>query len=273
MIESASKIMIKELLKKFSPLCLGSQTKEEKKRLLNKEPKLLPESSLLQLTESNLFRQFEEKLKLEFGVEYKKADYPTFRDYISSLFMVDALNKAFINTKTALPSKLRVLDVGAGKWQYIKSLYQFLQNYEEKREVSLTGVDIKGGEYQTDIEKIKRNLPADYLPVNILSLNNDNNFDVVFMAHMLSSPDHFKKWGLKDVSPEQLFKKGFELLKQGGLFIGMAHEYGGEASIFNDFPKDRKIYDKFYSADLGDLTEFLSGYYTFNDNVIVLGRK
>lgn len=232
------------------------------------------EGRLISLAASGLFPQFRTRIESKFGIEYKEAGYSNFFDYVSSLFLVDMLDTSFTGVRITLSSPLSVLDVGAGGWQYVKALYRFLQHYQGERNVFLTGVDIKGEDYYENVGKLTRDLQATYLSGDIFSLDQQGTFDMVFMAHMLHSPQHFERWGLKYSPPSNFFEKGFGLLKPEGLFVGIAHRYAGEAAIFNEFPKDKKIFGSIYAADLDPrFNNFLSGYHTFNENVIVSGRN
>lgn len=232
------------------------------------------EEGLKALAQGEQFRQFEESIKSRFsGIEWNEDDCLSFIDYVSSLFMVDMMGVSFRKAGIILPKTMYVLDVGAGRWQYVNALYQFLRHYGEEKDVFLTGIDINGRKYQSDVEKLTGNIPAGYYPIDIFSFNQSGSFDMVFMAHMLGSPQHFEKWQVPYRPHEQLFGRVFELLKPGGIFVGTAYDFAGESGIFNKFPEKSKIYESLYSRNLGDSARFLEGYHTFNDNVILLGRK
>ena len=219
------------------------------------------------------FHRFEGRIKNKFGIEYDETKYPSYFSYVSSLFLVDMLDEAFGKKRIELPSHLETLDAGAGLWDYVHSLYDFLRNYGEPRSVNLVGVDIEGKHAKERVEKFIYRLPAEYLPSDIFKLNHKESYDLVFMAHMLTSRKAFRKWKIKYRPSSKLFHKLFEMLKPGGLFVGTAYLYAGEASIFNEFPADKKLLDWNYFRNLGQMTEFLSDYHTFDRNAIVLGRK
>ena len=86
-------------------------------------------------------------MEYDFNLEFKESNYQRFFNYIPSLFMVDMMDNAFREKGITLPSNLQVLDVGAGEWRYVHSLYNFLINYQGRRNVQLLAVDVQGNEH------------------------------------------------------------------------------------------------------------------------------
>lgn len=224
-------------------------------------------------SEEKEFQEFEERIKSEYDMSYSKNRYINYFDYISSLFMVDAMETAFGETGVVLPSDLQVLDIGAGNWDYVNSLYNFLGNYQGERKVNLTGIDIEGDRYKRDVKKLVNGISAAYLPTDISDVKGNDNYDMIFMAHMLCSPGHFKQWGLDYRSASEIFEKSLDLLKKDGIFVGFAYGQAGEAEIFKDFPEDKKLYFENYYMDIGPISRLISAYQSFNGNFVFIGRK
>jgi hypothetical protein len=260
--------MLERLLNLFLNEENRNTSKNDNYELLKKR-----DNEVKRLTNQEQFIEFENKIKSEFKIEYSDEKYHTFFDYISSLFLVDMLKNSFEEEKITLPEEIKIIDLGAGDWTYVNSLYCFLENYHGKRKVSLNGIDIKGESNKVFVERIINKDSIKYVNGNLMNINEKNAYDIVFMAHMLRSKEHFKKWHLKYVPETEIFKKSFDILKNNGLFVGIAYNYGGEASIFNAFPKNKKILDKYYSKSFGELTNYLWGHYTFDQNVIILGKN
>lgn len=231
------------------------------------------DEKLRELSLDDVFRKFEDRIKSQFAIEYDETKYPSFFDYVSSLFMVDMVDEAFMRERIVLPSHLDVLDVGAGPWTYVHSLYDFLSNYGGQRDIHLVGIDIKGKKCQEHVGRLINQLPAEFLPGDIFKLYQKESYDLVFMAHMVASQEAFRRWGIRYRPHSQLFSKLFEMLKPEGLFVGTAYLHAGEAAIFNHFPPEKKILDWDYRINVGRMSEFLSNYHTFYNNAIVLGRK
>ena len=118
-----------------------------------------------------------------------------------------------------------------------------------------------------------QNIPVNYIPVDVFDVHGNQTYDLVFMVHMLTTPEHFRTWHVRYRHPSQLYDKLFQLLKPNAIFVGIAYEHAGGAAIFNHVPEGKKIYDKFYWTDLGEITNCLYEHETFNYNVIVMGRK
>ena len=113
------------------------------------------------------------------------------------------------------------------------------------------------------------------MPADVMDLDENERYDVVFIAHPFVSPEQFQWNGLAYSSPDEIISKSFELLKPGGHFIGTARYHAAEASIFfAGFPKEKKIYDnRYYGPNTGSVANIIEGCRAFDNNRLVIGVK
>ena len=169
---------------------------------------------LQKLTQSNTeFTNFEGHINSKYGIKYDQDRYPTFHDYVSSLFLVDLLEQSFRKGAIKLSNEITALDVGAGDWSYCVSLLRFLEKFEGERKVKLIGVDYDGKNYTCSIQKMTEGLPVTYITGNVVYVPKEQVFDLLFVAHMVYAKYHCKEHKVPYIGEKRLFGRFFELLK------------------------------------------------------------
>jgi len=212
------------------------------------------EGYLKELTECDGFRKFEERLKSYTTVS---EDYKSIRNYISTLLMLDHLDSSLKMTKIELPNKINALDVGCGRdWYYAKALYDFLQNYDSKkqREVTLDGIDPLMT--KKDIAKLKKRIEGkniNSIRGNVLEMSHSNHYDFILMHKMLTSPVHFRRFGLEPTDLNDVMEKCSTLLTSGGVQVTIGYQSAGEYwHVVEHIPIERRKAEFNYRVELGN---------------------
>ncbi|MFT4303479.1 MAG: hypothetical protein ACMXYG_02865 [Candidatus Woesearchaeota archaeon] len=201
--------------------------------------------------------------------------------YLSILIILDELNSSFEHQNIELPDKVTALDVGAGKnWFYATALYNFLQNYSSKhpRTVKLDGVDALLTE--RDIRRFHReveNQEINLMQGNVLSMNHQGMYDFIFMHRMLTSPSHFRKFGLEPISIQDIILKCQDMLTPSGVQIMISPQSAGEYyRLVGYIPEERRLKELNYAVNMGDdtLNElFTPGLFrTYRDGICILKK-
>jgi len=219
------------------------------------------------------FKKFEMIFSKGYGIFYDKQKYPSYFSYVSSLFLADMLESSFIKLDLNLPDDLSVLDFGAGNWSYVHTLYNFFQDYRGKRNVHMVGIDALGKKYTSGVEERISTIHASYIPKDIRKILPREKFDIVFMSHMLSSKNQFFGFGVKPMSNSEIFSEALKLLRDEGLFIGISYQWAGESSLLSAFSGATMLDDYYNKYISPSVDEFIYGYHTFNENVILIGKK
>ena len=191
---------------------------------------------------------------------------------LSSYLLIDMLERIFSRGDiTDLPEKINVLDVGTGEWYYAPALLNFFKFWNGSRQVCLEGVDFPQKDHQKSIRKLCKNWDLKIHWGDVMDLKEHGRYDIIFMAHMLTGPRHFKKFKVPYCPPSSMFPKMQSLGKTNGLFIVTAYEWAGEASILNCF--ENKLAEINYNPRVGEnLSDAIEGCQGFHDNVACLFR-
>ena len=225
------------------------------------------------ITRDVSFREFRKRIEEKYGIEDNDEKFPRYKDYVSSILMVDALEKALDSTGIEFHEDLSLLDVGAGDWHYANALYDFFSQ-RNKGKVHMTRIDALK-KHQRTAGSLIQGIDAEYKVQDVLKIDDSEKYGVVFMAHMCVSSHHFRQFGLPPYDIKSVMGKSFELVKEGGLFIGFAYAavLADEGGVFYYLPKENIIYDELYKSEFGRVTDKLSAYYTFDYNHLILAKK
>lgn len=181
---------------------------------------------------------------------------PIFR-YLSTLIILDELNDSMVASGLKLPSKVTALDVGSGReWFYAEALYNFLQNYRtnEPRRVRLEGIDPLLTE--KDLHRFRKRMSGRDMSLmlgDVLDMNHREAYDFVFMHKMLTSDNHFRKFGLEPVDLNVLMERCSHFLKPTGIQVLISPQCAGEYfGLAEKIPQERRIAEFDYAVNLGD---------------------
>lgn len=211
---------------------------------------------LRQLTQCDGFRDFEERLKSYTGT-LGPNDYASTSNYISALLILDQLVSSFRETGTKLPDKVNALDIGCGKdWFYSEALYGFLQNYdtEQPRDVTLDGIDPLAT--NRNIAKFKKRIGdrnINQTQGDVLHLDAESQYDFILIHKMLTSPGHFKRFGLEPTNMDDMMEKTNQFLTPNGIQVTIGYQSAGEYwQVAEHIPTDRRVAEFNYAVGLGN---------------------
>lgn len=202
------------------------------------------------------FREFEEKLKPS-AKDFDKSNPERMFNYIYNLLVIDQLDSSMRETGIKMPEKIRALDIGCGRnWGYAELLYGFLQNYDSSnpREVTLTGIDALAT--KKDIKKFNKRVENENIIQergDVLKMKDSSDYDFILMHNMLSSPKHFKLFGLEPSNLYDIIEKCCQLLRPNGIQVTIGYQSAGEYwRVAEHIPLDKRIAEFNYAVDLGN---------------------
>lgn len=185
---------------------------------------------------------------------------------LSNYFLIDMLERVFNKGNiTGLPAKINVLDVGVGEWYYAPALLSFLKFWNGPREVCLEGVDFPKKRHSKSVKKLCKDWNLKIHWSDIMDFEEGDQYDIIFMMHMLSGPSHCRKFEVPYRRPSLMFPKIQSLGKPDSLFVLTAYNWAGEDSIINCFRNT--LAEMLYKPSVGEnFSSVIGGYLGFHDN-------
>ena len=211
---------------------------------------------LKRLTQCDGFREFEDRMKPYTGT-LGPDDYTSTSNYISALLILDQLNSSLRETGMKLPDRVNALDIGCGKdWFYAEVLYGFLQNYntEQSRQVTLDGIDLLAT--SKSIAKFRKRIgdkSINQIQGDVLQMGADSQYDFILIHKMLTSPGHFKRFGLEPTNMDDMMEKTSQLLTPNGTQVTIGYQSAGEYwQVAEHIPTNRRVAEFNYAVGLGN---------------------
>lgn len=213
------------------------------------------ERHVKKLADCKGFRNFEKRLRRY--IDTNAMSHLTTASYIEALLIVDELDGSLRAVGKDLPDNVNALDVGCGKnWFYAEFLYNVLRNYKTRhpRTVRLDGIDLKTTEKR--IANFYSRLDGQNMSLvqgDVLDMDCTNYYDFILLHKMLTSPSHFKKFGLKPRSLDSIMDKCSDMLTEQGIQITAAYQSAGEYwNLAEHIPMERRIGEFDYKVELGN---------------------
>lgn len=164
-----------------------------------------------------------EKFLLEkYNLEDLKSN-STKQNYLENLYLLDILDKYLSPNLSALQplSHSAVLDIGCKNLFYAKGEYAFFKKHCEN--FQLDGIELDANRLYSNFFSRKevakfytKGLNVNYIEGDFLKHNEEYDFIIWILPFVVESP--LIKWGLplRYFQPEQMLKKAYDSLKNGG---------------------------------------------------------
>lgn len=160
----------------------------------------------------------EEFLLEKFDFELFKSN-STIQNYLDNLYMLDLFDKYL---KVDFKDELSVLEIGCKNWFLVKAQYFFFKKY--CKTLKLTGIELDANRLYTNFysrsevaQFYSKDLPnTKYTAGDFLKHNGQYDYIIWILPFVFEEP--LLKWGLplSYFKPEQMLKKAYESLNEGG---------------------------------------------------------
>lgn len=150
----------------------------------------------------------------------------TRQNYCENLYLVDILDRYLApNLSTVRPfDHSTVLDIGCKNWSYAKGEYAFFKKYCVN--LQLDGIEIDTNRVYSNFYSRKevakfytKEINANYIEGDFLNHKGEYDFIIWILPFVVENP--LVKWGLplRYFKPEQMLKKAYDSLKEGGSML------------------------------------------------------
>ncbi len=206
---------------------------------------------------------------------YKFKMRPLNLNSISSYFLIDMLERAFTEGNIhTLPSETVALDVGIGKWRYAPALLAFLKSWKESRKVYLGGIDFPSRHHKKSVIQLQEKWDLDVHWNDVMDLNQESKYDIIFLIHMLSGPRHCRSFKVPYHRPSSMFPHIQSLGKPSSLLVVVAYTWAGESAIINYFARESRLTEFVYWPQIGkELISVAENRFGFHDNRICISKS
>jgi len=207
---------------------------ESKKDLFNEFE--LEKKELL-INKEKLFRE-----KYELNDFYNESSLSL---YQYNLLIIELLEKYIkLNKKESI----EILDIGSKNWEYLFGQYYFFKNKNEKKEISISGIEI-------DAYRRYRNLYTRYDYANSFTeklenskyivgdfMEHSGNYDYIICFFPFIIPSPLIHWGLplSFLKPKEMLKHAHDLLKKDAVLL-ISNQYVEEYELQSKYLKELKI--------------------------------
>lgn len=150
----------------------------------------------------------------------------TIQNYCENLYLIDILDE-YLTPNLSAPQPLSssaVLDIGCKNWSYAKAEYAFFKKYCQN--LQLDGIELDANRLYSNFYSRKevakfyiKGINANYVEGDFLKHSENYDFIIWILPFVVENP--LVKWGLplRYFQPEQMLKKAYELLKDGGYML------------------------------------------------------
>lgn len=167
-----------------------------------------------------------EKFLLEkYDLEALKSN-STRQNYRENLYLLDILDKYLASNLSATQplSSSAILDIGCKNWSYAKAEYAFFKKYCQN--LQLDGIELDANRLYSNFFSRKeaakfytKGMNTNYIEGDFLKHSGEYDFIIWILPFVVENP--LIKWGLplKYFQPEEMLKKAYDLLKEGGSML------------------------------------------------------
>mgnify|MGYP001563314290 CR=1 FL=1 len=223
--------------------------------------------------------QFERRVWETYGISPNEGRYISIpggmADYVSSLIMLDMLDRFFGEAGIELPQNPKALDIGSEDWHYVAAIHKFLKVRSGSDNIQLDGIEYFGDDYKGTIDIKLRDLDGTtYTAGDIFEISIRPEYDIVFVMHPLGTEKAYGRWKIPFRPLDQFWSRAMGSLKPGGILIGCGYLWCDGKKAFEYFPQDETILSKRYYSPLQRMHGInVFELRSFDDNIVMIAKK